>query len=564
MNLDKQNQNLLCYHYTTELHGRGPLLGILSISSDQREKITGFQSTGVPYILAATMRVFALFFAVGIVLPSSLSAQHDAQRDAVWGVAQGDRNAFEKPFFNARGDAGTAESLFVNLLMLLQEEKTDQAVEVARESLAAGLPAERLFAGGELLAKLREHEDFEGLPGVSEVGPIVHGPMIGAVTDDGISVWVRTREPMEVKFEVDSEEAVSATSGVDTDLTVVLRVDGLKSGRKYIGRVLAQGKEESLDFTTRPAAGEGSTFRVAFGGGAGYVPHWEYMWNTIAHYEPDAMLMLGDNVYIDDPEHLVTHHYCYNRRQSRPEWKNFVRQVPMYSIYDDHDFGDNDCIPGPEIEKPAWKREVWDMFRRNWVNPAYGGGDEQPGCWYDFTIGDVQFFMLDGRYYRDLKGGSMLGPVQKKWLLGQLKASRATFKVIVSPVPFTPDIKPGSRDPWDGYPEEREEIFSTIEENEIDGVFLVAADRHRTDLRKIERKNGYTLFEFESSRLTNRHVHSVVKTPGLVWGYNDTCSFGLMQFDTTADDPEVLFRCIDIDGAEQHSYTLRLSEISHD
>ena len=57
----------------------------------------------------------------------------------------------------------------------------------------------------------------------------------------------------------------------------------------------------------------------------------------------------------------------------------------------------------------------------------------------------------------------MLGPVQKKWLLETLKNSEGTFKVIASPVPFTAGIKPGSRDPWDGFPKEREEIFSFIE-----------------------------------------------------------------------------------------------------
>ena len=77
----------------------------------------------------------------------------------------------------------------------------------------------------------------------------------------------------------------------------------------------------------------------------------------------------------------------------------------MYSIWDDHDFGTNDCIPGPEIEVPTWKRSVWEIYKQNWVNPSYGGGSEQPGCWYDFHIGDVHFLMLDGRYYRDLKGG---------------------------------------------------------------------------------------------------------------------------------------------------------------
>ncbi|MEO0416071.1 MAG: alkaline phosphatase D family protein, partial [Verrucomicrobiota bacterium] len=230
-------------------------------------------------------------------------------------------------------------------------------------------------------------------------------------------------------------------------------------------------------------------------------------------------------------------------------------------IYDDHDLGDNDCIPGPEIDKPAWKRPIWEQFRNNWVNPSYGGGDAQPGCWYTFKLGEVRFFMLDGRYYRDPKGKTMLGPVQKAWLKKALKKSDAVFNVLVSPVPFTSRIKPGSLDPWDGFPEEREEIFSFIEEQKVEGVFLVCADRHRTDLRTTDRPNGYTLYEFESSRLTNKHVHPVVETGGLVWGYNKKCSFGVIDFDTKADDPTATFRCIDIDGKEQHSYVLKRSAL---
>ena len=55
---------------------------------------------------------------------------------------------------------------------------------------------------------------------------------------------------------------------------------------------------------------------------------------------------------------------------------------------------------------------LWRIFFFYWANPAYGGGDAQPGCWYDFVIGDVHFIMLDGRYYRTRKPQpSMLGPV---------------------------------------------------------------------------------------------------------------------------------------------------------
>lgn len=94
-------------------------------------------------------------------------------------------------------------------------------------------------------------------------------------------------------------------------------------------------------------------------------------------------------------------------------------------------------------------------------------------------------------------------------------------------------------------------------------MFLIAADRHRTDLRKTERPNGYDLFEFESSRLTNRHTHKVVTTPGLVWGYNEKCSFGLMRFDTQGDSPAVTMECVNIDGEVIHRHTLRASELKH-
>ena len=509
------------------------------------------------------MRLFVIFL-LSVFCVSLAQAQHDEQRDMVRHIAAGKFDKTVKSF-----DVGPAEQLFVKMLADLAQDKTDSALEKARAAVDAGLPFERLLAGPrELLTKLYQAEGFAEWR--SEVKPsiLIHGPMLGAVTDTEASFWVRTSEAKAFKVSVKgsdgTEHSVSGETAESQSFTGTARVTGLKPGAEYSYRLFIDEKPVSpkASFKTRPAPGTPSKFSVAFGGGAGYVPEWERMWDTIGSHHPSALLMLGDNVYIDDPEHLLTHHYCYSRRQSRPEWRKLIAGTPVYSIYDDHDFGTNDCVPGPEIDSPAWKREVWNLFRQNWINPSYGGGEANPGCWFDFTIGDVQFFLLDGRYYRDLKGGSMLGPVQKKWLLDGLSKSDATFKVIASPVPFTPKIKPGSRDPWDGYPEEREEIFSHIGKEKIDGVFLIAADRHRTDLRKISRPDGYDLYEFESSRLTNRHTHKVVKTEGLVWGFSEKCSFGLIDFDTTAGVPQVTFRCIDIDDVEHHSHVLKLSDIS--
>lgn len=515
-----------------------------------------------------TVQTLAASLAALLVLSSSAFAQHDGARDAVRHIANGKFGRVDETLQKKKPFAGDAESAFVKMLSLLEQDKPDEAFANAKDAVKLGMPCERLLAGPrEQLGKLHALPEFRQWKFDLNPSKLIHGSMVGNVTDSSASVWVRTDGKAEVLAILSdgSIESVQETTSAESDYTSVLRLDGLQPSTKYPYKVLVDGEVLAEGtFRTFPKQGSAGRFSVGFGGGAGYVPEWESMWNTILKHEPHAMLMLGDNVYIDQPQSAMTQRYCYYRRQSRPEWRNLTANTAMYSIWDDHDFGTNDCIPGPQIDKPAWKREVWEIFRQNWVNPAYGGGESQPGCWYDFHIGDVHFVMLDGRYYRDLKGGTMLGPVQKKWLFETLSKSQATFKVLASPVPFTSGIKPGSRDPWDGYPEEREEIFQFIEDKQIEGVFLIAADRHRTDLRVTERPNGYDLYEFESSRLTNHHTHGVVKTEGLVWGYNKTCSFALMTFDTTAADPQVGFSCIDIDGNLIHSFVLKRSQLGFD
>jgi len=92
-------------------------------------------------------------------------------------------------------------------------------------------------------------------------------------------------------------------------------------------------------------------------------------------------------------------------------------------------------------------------------------------------------------------------------------------------------------------------------------VLLISADRHRSDIWKIERPNGYDLYEFESSRLTNIHTHQVMA--GSLFGYNKKCSFGLLQFDTTISEPQVTYKIINIDNEVIYTFSLRRSQLAH-
>ena len=435
----------------------------------------------------------------------------------------------------------------------------EQAQKHAQQAMELGLPPGRII-GGTLtgLEPLLKTEYGKRLL-KQHSGEIVHGPMVGCVTGDSVKIWVRTAGPAEVGVVAANDSKLitkSVRAEAATDYTAVVSVSGLQPSTDYKLSLSINGasprRNAEVAFSTAAADGKPSKFRIAFGGGAGYVPPNERVWDTIAAEKPDMLFLLGDNVYSDDPTTPEMQHYCYYRRQSRPEFSRLVAATPVYAIWDDHDFGTNDCSGGPEIDSPKWKRPVWNVFKNNWVNVGYGGGEEPPGCWFD--------------YYRNLKPedngrSSMLGPVQRKWLLDTLAGSQGKLIALCSPVPWVFKAKGDSKDTWNGFKEERNEIFDFIAEKKIEGVVLMSADRHRSDLWKIEREGAYPFYELNSSRLTNQHVHGEMKEA--VFSYNKKQSFGTVDIDTTLDDPTITYRVVTIDGEEVHQHTIRRSELEH-
>ena len=399
------------------------------------------------------------------------------------------------------------------------------------------------------------------------------GPMLGCLTDRSVRVWLRT--PGEAAVEVVAgtgedladpiRSPVVKTQKAD-DLTALLDLEGLNPFTVYHYDVLVDGKSalgpKLPSFRTAPSRGQRAKFHVGFGGGARYTPENERVWDTIAACDPTAFLFLGDNLYIDKPTHRNVQRLYYYRRQLRPEYRRLTATTAIYAVWDDHDFGTDDCSGGLDPLKPAWKVPVWKVFKQNWNNAYYGGGENRPGCWFDFSIGDVDFFMVDNRYYRSFKDGTMLGPDQKEWLLAKLRQSKATFKVIASGTLWTEHADKGGKDSWWGVKEEREEIFDVIDEEKINGVILLSADRHRTDVYKVVRPNGYDFYEFETSKLTNDHTHPTKEKA--IFSYNKGNYFGLLTFDLTKRDPEVTFQCVTMENKSVYSLTLKRSQLQAD
>ena len=87
------------------------------------------------------------------------------------------------------------------------------------------------------------------------------------------------------------------------------------------------------------------------------------------------------------------------------------------------------------------------------------------------------------------------------------------------------------------------------------------SDRHRSDAWKIPRENGYDLYDFMSSKLTNVISHKLIE--GMLFGYNEECSFGKLDIDTEKGDPELTYTIVNIDGEKIDSITLKHSQLQH-
>ncbi|MFU8862123.1 MAG: alkaline phosphatase D family protein [Cyclonatronaceae bacterium] len=463
------------------------------------------------------------------------------------------------------------EALFNLSVALAHQGRIEEAMGTLRTAVELGLPFERYLAGPRsVLVPLVDSPEFGSFAEAYNL-PLLHGPMLGQVTTSSAAFWVRTLHEARVRVRVSIDPGMSdyhvsdiaqTTSG--TDYTTVVHVAGLDPDTRYYYRLLINGRlvetPQKLSFKTYPRAGTNRSFTVAFGGCSAYYPENERLWDVIHAKEPLAYLTLGDNVYINLIEHgnhpYAMQHYTYYQRQSGPEYRRMIAAAPVYAIWDDHEFTD-DVWLGPYREMPYWKMPMLEQYRQNWINPAYGS-DDWPGVWHSFSIGDADIFMLDGRFYRTnpfakepsrvndyAEYPTMLGPVQKKWLLEQLSQSEAAFKVIVSPVAWSDEASPGSVDTWSGYPDEREEIFRFLTDQNIEGVILLSSDRHRSDAWQIDRADDYTLYEFASGRLTNRHRHNAM--PGALYSYNEKESFGLLNFDFDNDEPAVTYQIYSID-----------------
>jgi len=207
--------------------------------------------------------------------------------------------------------------------------------------------------------------------------------------------------------------------------------------------------------------------------------------NTMEDYLANDSLrkkMIAEGeVLLSDKTIIQAFRNKYNRVFDE-NYQKTASSIPLMAIWDDHDFG-SDNTDGTY----PYKNEARKVFKENF--PDYSFVEKDGGIYYEFSIADVDIFVLDTRWYRspmqneDGEDKKMLGDKQLSWLLDGLQESTSTFKIVFTSVPLndyggdTSSDRVGY-DSWMGYKIEREKILDFIKDNHIQGVLMFSGDQH--------------------------------------------------------------------------------------
>lgn len=413
------------------------------------------------------------------------------------------------------------------------------------------------------------------------------GPMVGYSEMREVGLWVQTTDAADVFIEY-WEQTIPAkkfrtdkfTTTKHRHFTAKLIADNVEPGRKYDYALYINNKKVNisypLTFQTQklwqwredpPPV----TFAVAScmyineevydRPGKPYGSDYEIL-EALYKTKPEFMLWMGDNIYLREVDwNSRTGIYKrYSHMRALPQLQPLMGSVHHYATWDDHDFGPNNAD-----NSYTHKEKTLAAFQDFWVNPTFGINGK-PGVTTRFEWADLEFFLLDNRYYRSQNERvtgkrQMFGDEQIEWLIDALKNSFAPFKIVVAGGQI---LNPVAK--WETFsifPEERQKLLSLIEKEKIQGVIFFSGDIHSSEITRLEREGTYPLYEFTVSSLTAGVSKPKPENNTARFGIENLAEHNFGHFTVTGPrkDRVLEMKLILKDGTAARTFTLKASEL---
>jgi alkaline phosphatase D len=359
------------------------------------------------------------------------------------------------------------------------------------------------------------------------------------------SLWIWTllnpyaRQPIAIESDVHWEVATDndfkqiVRAGVmrttaEQAYSCKLRLDSLPSGTRLNYRFRVGGDTSAVGLT-RTLPDKPERLRLAVASCSNW--EWGYFnaYRSIAQLNDlDLVLHLGDYIYEYEPgrygsrkmprKHLPAHEIVslsdYRSRYAQyhldPDLQELRRRVPLVSVWDDHEIANDAWRDGAQnhqesIEGPYNERQL--RARRTYFEWLPVDANEGMGVRRSLSLGQMaDLFLLDGRLEgrsQQVKSAddperfdssrSMLGEAQRDWLIEQVGASNARWKLIGNQVIFSAYDYPvkltrysKNMDMWEGYPIERDSLLRSWWRSGSRNLIMLTGDVHASfamDLR---------------------------------------------------------------------------------
>ena len=255
------------------------------------------------------------------------------------------------------------------------------------------------------------------------------------------------------------------------------------------------------------------------------------------------------------------------------------KNVSVLSIWDDHDYGENDA--GGEYPKKHESREIFFDF---WHVPKDSARRKRPGIYgshrFEGAGRVLQIILLDTRFFRDsLKRNprelpantpykndyqpdaspekTMLGTEQWKWLHDRFREP-ADVRIVCSSIQFGHEYN--GWESWNNLPNEQAKMIDLIRETRANGVVLISGDVHWGEISLRQPADLYPLYDVTASGLTE-DWHKIEPNEFRVGDAVAENHFGMMEFDWNADEPTVTMNVIDKLGRRRLQKMVQINDL---
>lgn len=345
------------------------------------------------------------------------------------------------------------------------------------------------------------------------------------------------------------------------DATVQFTIDGLRPAKKYELKVEArpaQGVAASAamngKFKTAPEKSEKAKVKFMVTtcqeyhdrdlGSEGFK-----IYKHMLRQQPDFLVQTGDNVYYDQQAKSVAlARWHWQRMYSFPTLKEFYSQVGSYFMKDDHDTWMNDCYP---TMKTRFMGGFTFQDGQQLFLDQVPMGDK---TYRTYRWGrDLQIWMVEGRDYRspdtmaDGPDKTIWGKEQIRWFKETVRASDATFRILISPTPIVGPDRPQKIDNHSNQSFYHEGALLRKFIQQQPNMHVITGDRHWQYASR-DRETG--VLEFSCGPASNEHAGGW--KPGdvrmeelymqVIGGYLE------VQVERRGNQPVIIFRHHDVDG----------------